>query len=206
MRVVVDWDGTVTDRDMLDAVLTEFGDPEIYAAVEADLGRTLTLNEVIAREFATVRAPLDEVVRWVGAEARIRPGFRELAAKHRPLVVSSGFHELIEPVLARERLDLEVRANRLDPSPDGWRVAFRNADVCDHCGEACKRCELPDGEVVFVGDGYADRCAALAADRVFATNGLADYLRVRGTPFEPFRDFYDVMRVLSTPPAPQAAP
>ena len=49
---------------------------------------------------------------------------------------------------------------------------------------------LPDGYVVYVGDGYSDRCAALASDRVFATSGLARYLSARRTPFEPFSDFH----------------
>jgi 2-hydroxy-3-keto-5-methylthiopentenyl-1-phosphate phosphatase len=41
-----------------------------------------------------------------------------------------------------------------------------------------------------VGDGYSDRCVALAAERVFARDGLADYLSARGEPFEEFTDFY----------------
>ena len=52
-------------------------------------------------------------------------------------------------------------------------------------GRSCRR-----AHVVYVGDGYSDRCAALAADRVFATAGLARYLAERGTPFEPFSDFH----------------
>jgi 2-hydroxy-3-keto-5-methylthiopentenyl-1-phosphate phosphatase len=30
MRLVLDWDGTVTERDTLDLVLERFGDAEIY--------------------------------------------------------------------------------------------------------------------------------------------------------------------------------
>ena len=60
MRLVLDWDGTVTERDTLDLMLQEFGDPEIYERVENELdaGR-MTLNDVIAAEFATVTVPLD---------------------------------------------------------------------------------------------------------------------------------------------------
>jgi 2-hydroxy-3-keto-5-methylthiopentenyl-1-phosphate phosphatase len=89
VRVVLDWDGTVTERDTLDLVLQEFGDSEIYERVEAELeaGR-LTLNEVIAAEFATVRAPLEQAVAYVVEHARVRPGFAELARAQRPLIVS----------------------------------------------------------------------------------------------------------------------
>ena len=195
MRLVLDFDGTVTEVDTLHLVLEEFGDREIYARVEDALGRSMTLNEVIAAEFQTVTAPLDDVVEWLFENARIRPGFAELARRHRPLIVSSGFHEMIEPLLAREGVlsAVELRANRLDPRPDGWRVLFRANHSCDTCGEPCKRKDLAgDGEVVFVGDGYSDRCAALAADRVFARDGLAEWLAAQGVPFEPFTDFHEL--------------
>ncbi|MGB2875601.1 MAG: haloacid dehalogenase-like hydrolase, partial [Gaiellaceae bacterium] len=131
-RLVLDWDGTVTERDTLDLLLEEFGDPEIYHRVEAELGRTLTLNEVIAAEFATVTAPLEEVVPWLLEHARIRPGFAELARTSHPLIVSSGFHETIEPLLERQGVldDVEVRANRVEARPDGWRVIFRDRHRC----------------------------------------------------------------------------
>jgi 2-hydroxy-3-keto-5-methylthiopentenyl-1-phosphate phosphatase len=193
VRLVLDWDGTVTEVDGLHLVLLAFGDERIYEQAENRLGRELTLHEVIALEFASVTAPLPEVQEWMVENVRIRPGFAELAREHDPLVVSSGFHELIEPVLEREGVELEVRANRLDPRPDGWRVLFRNDEACPVCGQPCKRADLGDGdEFVYVGDGYSDRCVARAAARVFACDGLADYLAANETPFEPFTDFVDL--------------
>jgi len=192
-RVVLDWDGTVTEVDTLHLVLERFGDPEIYARVEAQLGRTLTLNEVIEQEFQTVTASLEEVVPWLLEHARIRPGFAELALAHRPLIVSSGFHELIEPVLEREGLldAVELRANSVEARPDGWRAHFRVAGRCEACGEPCKRGDLPtDVEVVYAGDSHSDLCASLAADRIFATGNLARWLDERGVPYRPLTDFY----------------
>ena len=193
MQLVLDWDGTVTERDTLHLVLSEFGDAEVYERAEAELdaGR-MTLNDVISTEFATVTAPLDEVVAYVVEHARVRPGFAELARARHPLVVSSGFHELIEPVLEREGVlgDVELRANRVDARPEGWRVHFRVAETCEVCGEACKRADLPAGEVVYAGDGHSDYCASLAAGRVFATGGLARWLESRGVAFTPLTDFY----------------
>jgi 2-hydroxy-3-keto-5-methylthiopentenyl-1-phosphate phosphatase len=198
VKLVLDWDGTVTDGDGLHLVLLEFGDQDIYEAHEARLGDELTLHEVIAGEFRSVHAPLEEVATWVRENVRLRPGFRELAELHRPLIVSSGFRELIEPVLEREGLELEVRANRLDPRPDGWRVLFRSDEPCPVCGEPCKRADVTGlGDIAYVGDGFSDRCVAEAAARVFARDGLATYLDEKGLPFEPFDDFYDVAEALA---------
>jgi 2-hydroxy-3-keto-5-methylthiopentenyl-1-phosphate phosphatase len=197
LSLVLDWDGTVTEVDTLHLVLERFGDLSAYREAEEALGRSLTLNEVIAVEFATVRAPLTEVVAFVVQNARIRRGFRELADRHRPLILSSGFHELIEPVLAREGVELEVVANRIEADPGGWRVRFRDEAACASCGEACKRGALPSSDFAYAGDGYSDRCAALAATRVFARNGLARYLDERGVAYEPFDDLHEVGRALA---------
>jgi 2-hydroxy-3-keto-5-methylthiopentenyl-1-phosphate phosphatase len=178
-------------------VIHEFGDPGVFAETDAELGRSLTHDEVLALEFATVKAPLDEVVQFVVREARVRPGFHELVQGYDPLVVSGTFHELIEPVLAREGVSVELLANRLEPRPDGWRVLVRNEVLCETCGEGCKRAALPEGDVVYVGDGYSDRCAALAASRVFARDGLATYLDERRAAYEPFDDLTDVVAGLT---------
>ncbi|HVN61287.1 MAG TPA: haloacid dehalogenase-like hydrolase [Gaiellaceae bacterium] len=193
MRLVLDWDGTVTERDTLDLVLREFGDPGVYRQVEHELGRTLSLHEVIALEFETVTAPVDEVGAWLAAHVRVRPGFGELVARRAPLVVSAGFHELIEPVLRREGVEVELLANRVEASSAGWKAVFRDTAPCPVCGEPCKRAALRAGEpFAYAGDGYSDRCVALAAERVFATGSLATYLEGRGAPFEPLTDFHDL--------------
>ena len=196
--MVVDWDGTVTEGDALDMVVLEFGDRQVWDELAGRLGRDLSLSEVIAREVATVRAPLEEVVAWVREHVRVRAGFHELAARHRPLIVSNGFRELIEPVLERERVRLEVVANQLDARPEGWRAVFREGEACVVCGERCKRWALDPEPVVFVGDGsWGDRCAALAADRVFARDGLAATLEREGVRYERFDDLHDVVAALA---------
>jgi 2-hydroxy-3-keto-5-methylthiopentenyl-1-phosphate phosphatase len=206
--LVVDFDGTVTREDLLDTIASRFGDPAVYQEVEDGLhGGTMPLREVITREFRPVRTPLEEVVHWELENVHIRPGFRELVALAqergwRFVIVSSGFHELIEPILEREGVDVELHANRVDPRPDGWRVLWQYADDCESCGESCKRSIVQefagDDEIVYVGDGYSDRCAAEASDRVFATRGLARYLDERGVPYERFDDFHEIAQRLAS--------
>ena len=206
--LVVDFDGTITEDDLLDTIAGTFGDPVVYQEVDDALDAgTLPLREVITREFKPVTKPLEEVVDWELETVRVRPGFRELVrlAKERGwrfLVVSSGFHELIEPILEREGVDVALHANRVDPRPDGWVVDWRYDDGCEACGESCKRSivrNLVDGgEVVYIGDGYSDRCAAEDSDRVFATRELARYLDERGVPYEHFDDFHEIAARLAS--------
>jgi 2-hydroxy-3-keto-5-methylthiopentenyl-1-phosphate phosphatase len=196
--LIVDWDGTITERDSLLMVLEEFGDwEECQRLGELLFAGKVTLREEIELQFATVTAPLDEVVAWAVENVRVRPGLPELAALD-PIVVSSGFHEQIDPVLAREGVRVDLHANTVEVGPDGWRPVWRELPVCAVCGQPCKRADLPDnGRVVYVGDGYSDRCAALAADRIFARRGLAAYLDEQGIPYEPFDDLHQVAAALS---------
>jgi 2-hydroxy-3-keto-5-methylthiopentenyl-1-phosphate phosphatase len=196
LKLVLDWDGTCTQVDSLHMALERFGDRGIYDRVERELlAGDISYRELMEIEFATITAPVDAVVAYLVETVRLRPGFANLAARG-ALILSSGFHELIEPVLERDGVALEVRANRLDPRPDGWRIRWRNDAACETCGDYCKRGGLPEGEVAFVGDGYSDRCAALAATRVFARDGLASYLAEQGVPFAPFDTLTDVARAL----------
>jgi 2-hydroxy-3-keto-5-methylthiopentenyl-1-phosphate phosphatase len=198
LYLILDWDGTVTVRDTLWMLLERFGDRAVFERMEAGLGTTFTHREVMEAEMATITAPLDEAVAFLVAEAEIRPGFRDLVERFRPLVLSSSFHETIEPVLAREGVAVDLIANRIDARPDGWRVRWTDDAPCPECGELCKRRSLPsDGAIVYAGDGYSDRCAALAADRVFARGGLARYLDSRGVAYEPFEDLDDIAAALT---------
>jgi 2-hydroxy-3-keto-5-methylthiopentenyl-1-phosphate phosphatase len=171
-------------------LIEEFGDREVFAQTEGALERGMSLHEAIAIEMGTLTLPLDDAVAWVRERVTLRPGFRAFAEEHDPVILSSGFKELIEPVLEREGVSLEVHANRLDTSGGTWRPIWRDDAECGECGEACKRGGLPNGApVVYAGDGYSDHCAALAADRVFARDGLARYLDRKGVAYEPFEDF-----------------
>ena len=162
VRLVLDWDGTVTEVDRLHAASRSSATADIYDARSA-LGRELTLHEVIAVEIETVRAPLEEVVgparehacprRLRGARAPARPARRleRLPRAHRAGARARGHRA-------------RGRANRLDPRPEGWRAVFRSKRPAPVCGEPCKRADVAGiDEFVYVGDGFSDRCVARAA-------------------------------------------
>jgi 2-hydroxy-3-keto-5-methylthiopentenyl-1-phosphate phosphatase len=198
LPLVLDWDGTVTEVDSLHMVIERFGDLDVFRALEAEAGTRLTLQEVIAVEMATVTAAMEEVVAWVLDNVRVRPGLDGLVERHDPLVVSAGFHELIDPVLEREGVRARVVANHVTADPGGWRAAFADAPTCPVCGERCKRAAVAGlGPFAYAGDGISDRCVALAADRVFARAGLASWLGERRVPYEAFDDLTDIAERLA---------
>ncbi|HZX67325.1 MAG TPA: haloacid dehalogenase-like hydrolase [Candidatus Elarobacter sp.] len=202
LQVVVDWDGTVTERDSLVLVLQRFLPPSVFEPLmaETDAGmaaRTLTHRAVMEREWSTMTASLDEVVSYLLETVRVRPGFAEFVQRFDPLILSSSFHETIDPILAREGVRARVKANHVEARPDGWRIRWVSDSACDACGEPCKRNALPNGPLVYVGDGYSDRCAALVADRIFARDTLARYLNDQHVRYEPFTNFHALSAALS---------
>jgi 2-hydroxy-3-keto-5-methylthiopentenyl-1-phosphate phosphatase len=196
VQLVLDWDGTCTVRDSLVAAIHALGDPAVYGGDFQQ--RFGSYGEALAAEVATLRVTAEEAAAWAVANVELRPGFHEIVEERRPVIVSSGLPQLIRPVLEREGVQVELRSNDAEPSPDGWRVLFRDEGVCPVCGDRCKRRSLPTGTpLVFVGDGWSDRCASLAADRVFARTGLATYLDEQGVPYDPYETFFDVAAALS---------
>ena len=193
MEVALDWDGTCTVSDSLVAAIRIFGDPDVLYAGYGSHG------EALVHEVGSLRASAEEVSAWAVENVELRPGFHELAERFQPVIVSSGLPQLILPVLEREGVHLEVRSNTADPRLDGWALSFYDERPCPACGEKCKRAALPDGRpLVFVGDGYSDRCASLAADRIFARDFLARHLTEHGVAYEPFDTLHDVVAALES--------
>ena len=62
MRVVLDFDGTVTEEDTQLMVLREFGDPEVFRQAEDGLERgELTLKECMELQYSGMHASMEEV-------------------------------------------------------------------------------------------------------------------------------------------------
>lgn len=214
MRIICDFDGTVTERDTNSHMARTFA-PETFAALEGQLAtRELTVRDVLSAEFTGITAPLEEVVA-TALEIPVRPGFAELldlaAARGAEFVLlSSGFRQLIEPILEREGLlgAVPLIANDIELDGVSGTITWRELPYCELCGEACKRVDmaalraghLHDGreaeQVVFIGDGFSDRCGADVADRIFARDSLAHWLDEQQIAWEAWSDFHDIARAL----------
>jgi 2-hydroxy-3-keto-5-methylthiopentenyl-1-phosphate phosphatase len=205
--IVCDFDGTALAFDLGDAVAQRFAGPAAYEEAEARFRAGESSFGVLLRAvFAPITAGREEIAAFALERAAWRPGFEAFLADcaragHRFLIVSAGLDAYIEPVLDRLpaplRRHLELRANRAECSPDGMAVAFHGPDCgfCGACkGEVVRELQRAGHQVLVLGDGAGDRCAAAAGDLVFARAGssLVAWCQERGLAHHEFETFREV--------------
>ncbi len=212
VRIYIDFDGTITQRDVGDSIFERFLRPELLAAGWHDhiirewkAGR-LSSRDCLAVECENSVVTRDELDGLLETHT-LMPGFPVFAEYCRrndiPLeILSDGLDYYIAFILKKFGIDdIPIRANRLLFSDGTIRAEFPYEDRgCGRCGN-CKRWHIEsnrrDGEkIVYIGDGYSDRYAIRSADTVFARADLAGYCDLTGLPYHPFDDFHDVMRLL----------
>jgi len=179
--LVCDFDGTLTRRDVGDALCDRFADPSWRQVDEAWLRGEISLPEAQRSMWSTVRAGRDELLVAARELGEFREGaaslFAAVADGRLDLVIASGGFDLyIEPLLGPWLGLLEAaHYNRLEPAPTGARPTFSDAWSCTRCA-VCKgrivRWWVDAGRTVaFCGDGSSDRCAIGEAPRLFAVTG-----------------------------------
>ena len=207
IAIFADFNGTITNRDMLAALLESYDRKTLLASItQARNNGFLSLRERIAREAAAITCSLME------AEARLRtlvtidpafpPFYRRCLSEGVSLVVvSSGIESLITRILGRYGIDtIPVFANDVDPRPDGWRVKFRDSTAEGNAKRPYVEAAARDGyRTVIVGDDESDFGMAIAADVRFAKCGtpLETFLQECGLAFHAIESFDDVYERLA---------
>jgi 2-hydroxy-3-keto-5-methylthiopentenyl-1-phosphate phosphatase len=212
VRIYIDFDGTITERDVGDSIFERFLRPELLSAgwhehiIEEWKAGRLSSRECLAIECentVVTRAELDGLLET----HTLMPGFREFTEfcgrKRIPVeILSDGLDYYIAFILERFGIEgIPVRANRLHFTDGSLKAEFPYEDRgCGRCGN-CKRWHIESNRleserIVYVGDGYSDRYAIKSADTVFARADLAGYCDRSGIPYHPFRDFHDVLHTL----------
>lgn len=204
--VLTDFDGTITRTDVGEAILDEFAPAEWWEIEEQHRARAIGTRESMARQFALVRTPKEEMLRFVDRIAEIDESFRDFVAfcRRRGFVleiVSEGLDFYIRHLLRKWDVDLPVRTNRVIFESGSVRIEYPWADAtCTLCG-TCKLLRLfqlraSGYRTAYVGDGHSDLCPAIEADLVFAKAELAALCLTEEIEFVPFDRFSDVQRRL----------
>lgn len=200
--VFVDFDGTVSRRDVAIAILERFA-PGRWEELDGRYER----GEIGSREYVAALWPLldgVELDELLAAARRIPldPGFGPLvdflrAGGAEVTVVSDGIGFYVATRVAP--FGVAVMAN----AHERRRARFPFASAACPCGQ-CGTCKAAPVEAarrrgrtaVMVGDGTSDRYGAAAADLVFAKGRLVDWCEASGTPFTPYGDLAEVEAAL----------
>src|SRR2546421_2800191 len=190
--VFLDFDGTITQRDAVDAILEAYANSKWLTVEEEWRAGRMGSRDCLRAQMALVRATrnqldalLDEIEIDQGLLALL-----EICATHDILahIISDGFDYCIRRILGRasKRVPALLRgsrvcASRLEARGNLWRVDFPFFhQTCAHSCATCKPAVMrllnrTNAPALFVGDGLSDRYAVESADLVFAKNGLAEY-------------------------------
>lgn len=188
----IDFDGTISKRDVIDEILKEFADKSWLEIEKQWTSGKIGSRECLQKQFALVEATPAVLNKFIDT-LELDEGFPALLRFCRDSeidvhIVSDGFDYYIRRMLERSASDLiqqcgvSVWANRLIPQgKKSWRTEFPFFEKeCNHGCATCKpqvmRTNNPFGSPsVFIGDGLSDRYAAQQADVVFAKKKLSEF-------------------------------
>jgi 2-hydroxy-3-keto-5-methylthiopentenyl-1-phosphate phosphatase len=208
----LDFDGTISERDAIDALLEAFADPR-WLDIEREwragrIGSRACLSEQIALLRAT-QEELDRLLDSIELDAGLNVLLKTCAAHQiQSYVISDGLDYCIHRILSRTSTDfirhsLHVYTNHLESKGgDEWRVEFPFFhQACAHGCATCKPAMMSllnntAAPTIFVGDGLSDRYAAASADLVFAKQSLAAYCVEQQIPFIAYDNLADVAAYL----------
>lgn len=210
VRLFIDFDGTITRDDVGNLFFRTFGGPACDEIVRRYRAGELSAAAAFRAEAAAI-GTLD--LEASGEFLRGRdtdPGFPRLVRFCRDrgidlCVVSDGLDYYIGAILGRAGCgDVPFVSNRaVFAGPDasgrsalGVEFPYNDA-VCDRCA-CCKRNLMltrsaDEDVIVYVGDGFSDRCPVQYADLVFAKGDLQTYCREQNISYVVYRSLDDVL-------------
>jgi 2,3-diketo-5-methylthio-1-phosphopentane phosphatase len=219
INIFIDFDGTITRGDVGDALFERFGGTESVRAVEAYRRGELSATGCFVAECgACGEVPERDLADFLGSR-EIDPTFPAFVAFSRErgfnvTVLSDGMDHYIRAILGRHGLgDLPLFSNTLTLEPGDTTGTVRfvpsfpwTDEVCDRCA-CCKRNHMlnmsADGDaIIYIGEGYSDRCPVQFADLVFAKDDLLKYCEKNSISFYPYSSFSDIRSRLEKLPPP----
>ncbi len=207
-RVFCDFDGTISTDDIGNALFRRYAGEAAVEIVQRYLAGEITAPEYYRAECNAVESLSRVQLHALVDQCSIDPSFKEFVGLCRaheiPLtILSDGFDVYVEHFLDRHGLShLRYFANHLEFVPDGNLTkivpSFPYTDAeCPTCAH-CKRNHLltlsgDDDVLIYIGDGYSDRCPVRYADIVFAKRGLVRYCQEQNITYHEFKSFADVI-------------
>lgn len=206
--VVCDFDGTICQQDVMDTLLERFGGNH-WEQLEADwLAGKLGSRDCMQGQVADLRMSQAQLDAHLG-DMRLDPDFAHFVALTRQLqmplaIASDGLDYAIHTLLQRDGLqDLPVAANCLHAGEALQQWWLSSPNQASGCGSGTCKCARMGQmrsslrpQVLLIGDGSSDFCAAGNADFVFAKDKLATHCRHHDIAHARIENFADACHLL----------
>jgi 2,3-diketo-5-methylthio-1-phosphopentane phosphatase len=210
--IFCDFDGTITQLDVTDQILTQLAHPSWREIEQQWMQGMIGSRECLERQIALVDAPVEElhaVIDAVAVDAEFTAFCKFARKKRLPFfIVSDGFDYVIRRVLKQAGVERHFKSGEnLFASAlrvEGRRLVPSFPHLPEPCAHGCATCKaalirsLHQGRrpVIFIGDGMSDRFAVENADVVFAKRHLLAHCRENGIACHAFETFKDVQVTL----------
>lgn len=207
-KVFVDFDGTITRKDVGEELFIEFGDREFAKKLIADWNndlveprtgwKALCENVYHAKESAII-----DFLSTIEIEQSFTRFVKHCKENEFELrIISDGFDFYIKSILQRENIGtIPFSSNVLTISDNKLIPSFPySAEDCK-CSANCKRNYVlkhssDDDYSVYIGDGVSDRCPIQFCDFIFAKESLLKFCEINRITYFQFKDFDDVIKRL----------
>jgi len=207
VRVFCDFDGTVCLQDVGEQFFLKYAGEKAKQSIQRLLKDKITMQQWLTELFEAIPSISQEEYFNFVDQFIVDPRFIEFVrfckTQEIPIMVlSDGQDAYIERVLANADLKkVPFFANHTEFLSVNGRnkiaVSFPHTDAeCNLCGN-CKRNHIlnasaDDDIIVYVGDGYSDRCPVKYADFVFAKQQLVKHCQEQNITYFEFNHFGDV--------------
>jgi 2-hydroxy-3-keto-5-methylthiopentenyl-1-phosphate phosphatase len=203
-KIFIDFDGTITKVDVGEWFTDTFGDPaKNKEIIKLWVEDKITSPESWYLMFENLHIDKNKFDEFIAA-AEIDQTFKNFINYCRQnnfevRVLSDGFDIYINKIFEKENLaDLEVYCNTAIVDKENKLIPIfpYGDEECKSCGN-CKRNHIlsnsgDDDYIIYIGDGYSDKCPVQYCDFIFAKNSLLKYCELNRITYFPFKNFDEV--------------
>jgi 2,3-diketo-5-methylthio-1-phosphopentane phosphatase/HAD superfamily hydrolase (TIGR01509 family) len=203
--ILCDFDGTISLRDMGYVLVNQFTSGNLEGIDRDFRERKIGSREAYSRIAKILKGYKSTILNFVQEHSDIDPSFslfyqycheKGIDVK----IISDGLDFYIKKILEIHHLsEIPFYANcTYFKKGEGMDISFPHAEEeCGLCGTCKKRLiQLHRKEydsILFIGNGFSDRCAAQEADFAFAKDPLYTYCIEQDIPCHFFKDFQEIL-------------
>lgn len=206
-----DYDGTITNRDVIITIMEKFAPPEWINIKDKILyERTIPLKEGIEMLFSLINSnKKSEIEDYIKKTVTIRDGFSDFISfcKENKIefnVLSGGLDFHILPVLKDFLSDIKIYCSNANFNSEKIKIDHpylpKNCSLCGDCGcckiEIIEKYSKEEIYSIVIGDSLTDLAPSRIADLVFARGDLKKYLDEEKIKYVSFESFFDIKQTL----------